>query len=142
MGDEHAIKRFFFTIANNPLYYTPSYQSLLRMVDKYLDSLKAIPHTSAYYRYSQWIIMGLLIKTGQGQRKQILEPRVMADDYKDGLSFFSKDELMAFESRRRAFIEVLKQIASGRHLHEVKGLDTIIIRANELQPTRFFTPPG
>jgi len=141
MKNENAIKHFFFAVANNVLGPTPFYQALLKMVDEYISSLKSVPRTSAYYRYSQWIIMGLLIKTGRGQRNQILEPRVMADDYKDGRSYFTETELRSFAWRRMAFIETLDQIANGKPLYEIEGLDAIIMRANELQPTKFFKLP-
>jgi len=135
---EKELKEFFFTVANNPLIYSASYQSLLDMVDKYLEGLKKIPKTSKYYPYSGYVTEGLLVKTGRAT----IAPCALKDDYKRGVSYFTEKELNSFYLRRRTFIEILEEIASGAPLSEIGGIDTITIRASELQPTPFFEVDG
>lgn len=141
MENEKEVKRFFFTVANNPLYYPPpspySYQSLLNMTEPYLTSLKTIPKTSKYYHYSRGIIEGLFVKTGR-----LKDDLWLKDDYKPGVSYYTEKELNSFYIRRTAFIEILEKIASGVPLTEIAGLDIIGIRASELQPAPYFEVSG
>jgi len=134
---EKELKIFFFIIANNPVYYSPDYQSILNMTEPYIKGLKEIPKTSKYYHYSRGIIEGLYVKTGRLKNDLWLK-----DDYKPGVSYYEDKELNSFYMRRRAFIEILEQITSGLPLSEIEALGTIGIRASELQPATYFEISG
>lgn len=137
MDVEKELKKFFFIVANNPLLYSTDYQSILNMTDIYLKSLKEIPKTSKYYHYSKGIIEGLFVKTGRLKNDLWLK-----DDYKPGVSYYEEKELNSFYIRRMTFIEILEQIASGISLSEIEALNTIGIRASELQPATYFEVSG
>ena len=66
----------------------------------------------------------------------------LEDDYKPGVSYYTKKELDSFFIRRMAFIEILEKIAGGVPLTQIVGIEVIGIRASELQPTSYFEVSG
>lgn len=141
--NEKEVKQFFFVIANNPMLYSSSYQSILNMTEPYIKSLKEIPKTSKYYHYSRGIIEGLYLKTGRAKTGQLHFMRLKDDDYKPGISYYEEKELLAFCMRRHEFTKILEKIASGVLLSEIEGLDTISIKAGiEFHSATYFEVSG